>query len=105
MGRVNASTNNPAAAPTGERAVVFEYCISCVALTLWRTSRVHVLKPGQWAWPRGLPYTLLTLLLGWWGVPWGVIGSARALWTNLTGGRPPSAAGPGPRVPVAQEAR
>ncbi len=77
MNRVNASTNSPAVSPAGERAVVFEYCISCLALTLWRTSRVHVLRPGQWAWLRGLPYILVTLLLGWWGVPWGVIGSAR----------------------------
>ncbi len=78
MRRVNASTDDPAAPPSGERTVVFETCISCVVLTLWRTSRVHVLRPGQWAWPRGLPYALLTLLLGWWGVPWGLIGSARA---------------------------
>ena len=104
MRRVNASADDPAAPPSGERTVVFEFCISCVVLTLWRTSHVHVLRPGQWAWPRGLPYTLLTLMLGWWGVPWGLIGSARALWTNLTGGRPP-AVGAGPQIANAQEAR
>jgi len=84
--------SNEAAAPAGTRAVVFEYCISCVFLTFRRTSRVHVLRPGQWAWWRGLPYTLTTLLLGWWGVPWGLVWTPRALWTNLTGGRTP----PGP---------
>ena len=79
MSKVNASADDPVAARIGERAVVFEYCISCFFLTLRRTSRVHVLKSGQWAWPRGLPYTALTLFLGWWGVPWGIIGSARAV--------------------------
>jgi hypothetical protein len=75
---------------TGERAVVFEYCISCVFLTYRGVSRVHVLKPDQWTWPRALPYMLATLLLGWWGVPWGLICTPRALWIDLTGGRPPT---------------
>jgi hypothetical protein len=84
--------NGPAAPPVGARAVVFEYCISCVFLTLRRTSRVHVLRPGQWTWPRALPYILATVLLGWWGVPWGLIYTPQVLWTNLTGGRTPPGA-------------
>ena len=87
---MNAATDSAAGTTVVGRPVVFEYCISCVFATAWYTSRVYVLRPGAWAWPRGLPYTLTTLLLGWWGVPWGVIGSMRALWTNLTGGRPPT---------------
>ena len=91
MDEMSASNDRPAAPPAGGRAVVFEYCISCVVLTLRGSSRVHVLKPDAWAWLHGLPYTIITLLLGWWGVPWGLIGAPRALWTNLTGGRPPTA--------------
>src|SRR5262245_27594686 len=71
----------------GERVVVFDYCISLIVITLRRTSRPFVLRPGQWAFPRGLPYTLLSLLLGWWGLPWGVVCTIVAVATNCAGGR------------------
>jgi hypothetical protein len=77
--------------PPGGRRVVYEYCISCVFLTLRRTSRVHVLRPGESGVLRGLPYTFLSLLLGWWGVPWGLIYTTQAVWRNLAGGRTPPA--------------
>jgi hypothetical protein len=68
------------------RWVVFEYCISLVAVTLRRPSRPFCVKPGQWAWVRGLPYTGISLLLGWWGLPWGVIYTPVTIYTNLCGG-------------------
>ena len=36
---------------------------------------------------QGLPFTLLSLLLGWWGIPWGPIYTIQSLWVNLKGGR------------------
>jgi hypothetical protein len=33
-----------------------------------------------------MPWTLLTLVMGWWGIPWGPIRSVQSLWTNLKGG-------------------
>jgi len=35
---------------------------------------------------RGLGYSLLAILLGPWGVPWGLIWTPWAVWVNLTGG-------------------
>ena len=70
----------------GGRWVVFEYCISLVAVTLRRTSRPIHLKPGQRAWVRGLPYTAISLVLGWWGLPWGVIYTPVTIFANLAGG-------------------
>ena len=35
---------------------------------------------------RGLGYSALALLLGPWGVPWGLILTPWAVWVNLTGG-------------------
>ena len=35
---------------------------------------------------RGLGYSVLALLFGPWGVPWGVIWTPWAVWVNLTGG-------------------
>ncbi len=35
---------------------------------------------------KGLGYTALTFLLGWWGIPWGPIRSVQAMITNFKGG-------------------
>ena len=68
------------------RRVRFEVCASVVLATLrWQTDP----RDTRSAWHRlwlGLPFTLVSLLLGPWGVPWGPIGTAAAVWTNLTGG-------------------
>jgi hypothetical protein len=71
----------------GARLVFFEYCVSLLVVTARRTSPVHFLRRGEFGLIRGLPYTLLTLLLGWWGIPWGLIYTPLALVTNLRGGR------------------
>lgn len=69
------------------RVVFYEVCLSLVLVTLRRPSRLYRLRPGEWGLWRGLPYTLVTLLLGWWGAPWGLVYTPRVLWTNLSGGR------------------
>lgn len=77
-----------AALGDGERLVFYEYCISLIFLSLRRPSALVRLRPGQRGWVRGLPYTMVSLLLGWWCVPWGFIYTPLTLWTNLSGGRP-----------------
>jgi hypothetical protein len=74
-------------AVAGERLVFYEYCISLVLISLRRPSAVLRLRPGQRGWYRGLPYTMLTLLCGWWCIPWGFLYTPLCLWTNLSGGR------------------
>ena len=71
----------------GGRFVFFEYCISFIFLTLRRPTGIYFLRAGERGLARGLPYTVLSLLLGWWGVPWGVIYTPLALLRNLAGGR------------------
>jgi hypothetical protein len=68
------------------RVVYYEYCISLVFLTLRRPSGLYHLRPGERGVWKGLPYVALSLLLGWWGIPWGLIYTPLTLWTNLTGG-------------------
>jgi len=72
--------------PEGGRMVVYEFCISLVFITLRRTSSLTVLRPGERGIIRGLPYCLLSLLFGWWGLPWGVIYTPLTILTNLRGG-------------------
>jgi hypothetical protein len=69
------------------RLVYYEICISLIFLTLRRPTAIHELAPGESGVLRGLPYTVLTALFGWWGIPWGFIYTPLALWTNLSGGR------------------
>jgi hypothetical protein len=65
---------------------VFEYCISLIVVTLRRPSRPVFIRPGEAAWIRGLPYVGLSLLFGWWGLPWGIIYTPVTIFTNLSGG-------------------
>jgi hypothetical protein len=71
----------------GGRFVFYEYCISVVVATLRRPTGVYFLRSGELGLVRGLPFTLISLLLGWWGVPWGLIYTPLTLVTNLSGGR------------------
>lgn len=70
----------------GGRLVFFEYCISILFLTLRCPTDVYLLRAGESALVRGLPYTMLSLLLGWWGVPMGILYTPQTLVTNLSGG-------------------
>jgi hypothetical protein len=71
----------------GERLVFYEYCISLLFISLRRPTALVRLRRGQRGWIKGLPYTLVSLLFGWWCVPWGFIYTPLVLWTNLSGGR------------------
>src|SRR3712207_3709822 len=71
----------------GGRYVFFECCISLIFLTLRRPSPVYFLRPGELGLVRGFPYTVVSLLLGWWGVPWGLLYTPLVILTNLGGGR------------------
>lgn len=71
----------------GARFVVFDYVVSVIRATYLRRLPVYFLKPGQSAWQKGLPYALLSLFLGWWSVPWGLIRTPSTIYRTLRGGR------------------
>jgi hypothetical protein len=75
-----------AAVRNGGRLVFYEYCISCIVLTLRRPSDIYLLKSGDKGFVHGIPFVLTSLLLGWWGLPWGMIHTPLVLLTNLAGG-------------------
>ncbi len=70
----------------GGRFVFFEYCISLVLVTLRSPTGAYFMRPGEKGLLRGFPYTILSLLLGWWGVPWGLVYTPLVVLTNLSGG-------------------
>ena len=71
----------------GAKFVVYGYCVSALIVTFRRSSGIQYIKPGESAVVKGLPYTLLSLGLGWWGIPWGLIYTPAVLYTNLRGGK------------------
>ena len=99
----------------GGRFVYYKYTISVLVLTFRRSSGVYFVKPGESRVVKGLGWTALSLLLGWWGVPWGPIWTIGSLWTNLHGGedvttqvvnsfRPSQGAAPGNPPPMPPQA-
>lgn len=71
----------------GGRFVIYLYCISLLVVTFRRPSAVMYVPAGQSAFLKGLPYTMLSLIAGWWGLPWGPIRTLEAVFTNLGGGK------------------
>jgi hypothetical protein len=71
----------------GGKFVVYQFCISVLVMTFRRSSDIHFVKSGESAVVKGMGYTLTSFLLGWWGIPWGLIYTPAALATNLGGGK------------------
>ncbi|MDR1284235.1 MAG: hypothetical protein LBK99_25965 [Opitutaceae bacterium] len=71
----------------GGRFVYYPYCISLLVVTLRRSSGVTFVPAGRSSVIPGLGYALISLLFGWWGLPWGLIYTPQCLWqTLITGG-------------------
>lgn len=76
----------------GGKFVVYRYCLSVLVLTMMRSSDIYFVRADQSRVIKGLPWTLLSLIAGWWGIPWGPIYTVRSLWANLHGGEDVTAA-------------
>ncbi len=71
----------------GGRFVLFTYTVSVLILTFRRPSDVYFLKGGRGAFFKGLPFILISAVLGWWGLPWGPIYTISSIGTALGGGK------------------
>lgn len=71
----------------GGKFVIFQYCISLLVITFKRSSNIYFLSHEENAIVKGLPFTLLSLVLGWWGIPWGPIYTVQSIWVNFGGGK------------------
>jgi hypothetical protein len=71
----------------GAKLVYFEYCISVLVMTFKRSSDLTFIKRDENAFIKGLGYTLISLLFGWWGIPWGPIYTIGAVINNCKGGK------------------
>ena len=69
----------------GGKFVIYQYCVSVVFMSFRRGSDIYFIPAG--GSNKGAKYSLLSLLLGWWGIPWGPIFTFQCLWNNSRGGK------------------
>jgi len=91
----------------GAKFVFFYYAVSVLVMSFRRASPIYFIPAGASPLGKGLPWTLLTVVAGWWGIPWGPIYTVQSLVVNFKGGKDvtaelsaklqPAAAGSAPR--------
>jgi hypothetical protein len=70
----------------GGRFVVFQYCFSVLVLTFKRSSVIVYVPPGEDGAGPAISNSMISLLAGWWGIPWGPIFTISTIFRNLRGG-------------------
>ena len=71
----------------GGKFVFYQYCVSLIVVTFRRASDIYFIRAGESTVTKGLQWSLLTFLVGWWGIPWGPIYSIQSLFVNFKGGK------------------
>jgi hypothetical protein len=71
----------------GAKFVIFYYTISILILTFKNPTNIYFIRAGEGTFGKSILYTVISLLFGWWGFPWGPIYTIAALVTNLSGGK------------------
>lgn len=71
----------------GGKFVIFQYCFSIIVMTFKRSSDIYFIRAGESTFKYHIGFTLVTLLFGWWGIPWGPIYSIGAIFSNFRGGK------------------
>lgn len=71
----------------GAKLVFYQYAISVLVMSFRRSSDVYFIPAGESAVKKGLPWSLISLVAGWWGIPWGPIFTVQSLVTNFKGGK------------------
>lgn len=71
----------------GGRFVYFAYTISLIIVTFKDTSGVYLIRSGENTAGKSFLFTIVSFLIGWWGIPWGPKYTIQALRTNLQGGK------------------
>lgn len=69
----------------GGKFVIFTYTISIIVITFKRPSDVYYIPSDGYSFKHGWKYFLISLLLGWWGVPWGPIYTFQSLFYAFRG--------------------
>ena len=69
----------------GAQFIYFAYTISLIVVTFKRTSGVYLVQQAEKRAIRGIPFTMISLLFGWWGIPFGPLYTIESIRTNMRG--------------------
>lgn len=71
----------------GSRFITFQYCVSVFfAVTLQRFSPAVLIDRDDEVVKLRKKYNILSLIFGWWGIPWGPIYTVKSISVNKKGG-------------------
>ena len=70
----------------GGRFVCYRYCFSALIVTVTKGTDIYLVRAEESRLNKGLPWSLLTFVAGWWAIPWGPIRTVNSLWINFRGG-------------------
>jgi hypothetical protein len=74
-------------AEKGARFVHYAYSISLIVTTINRETGVYMVRATESPVKQSLPFTILTVLFGWWAIPFGPKHALASIRTNLKGGK------------------
>lgn len=70
----------------GGKFIIFQYCVSILIYTFRVSSDIYLIKGGETTVSRSFKYSIVSLIAGWWGIPWGPIYTIQSLISNVRGG-------------------
>lgn len=70
----------------GAKFVIYQYCVSILIMSFKRNSPIYFIPAQEAASKRGFGFIGISLLAGWWGLPWGPIWTWRTVTSNMRGG-------------------
>jgi len=70
----------------GGKFVIYQYCISVIFFSVKQSTGIYLVRGKESSPLKGLKYSLLSFVLGWWGIPWGPIYTIQCLFNNFKGG-------------------
>lgn len=69
----------------GGKFVIYTWTISILVMTFRRPSEIYFIPAGKSRFTKGLPFTLGSMVVGWWGLPWGPIYTLSSIFGNVRG--------------------
>lgn len=71
----------------GGRFRVFLWNFSIVVMSFQRSSALRYYRSNQSCGAAAWGWTLLSSVIGWWGIPWGIFFTLQTIYTNCMGGK------------------
>ncbi|HYH08204.1 MAG TPA: hypothetical protein VEK11_14205 [Thermoanaerobaculia bacterium] len=71
---------------SGVQFVQYQCAVSIIVVSFLMPSKIETIQTGQSPFTRGIKYSLISLLAGWWGIPAGPIFTIASVVRNCRGG-------------------